>query len=55
MAGGMALKCKRCKLEWIYKGKKKVNANYPIYTSCPKCKTSVKIKSSLSVNNGKSK
>ena len=34
----MKLKCQRCGYEWDYKGKSKW------YTSCPKCKTSVKIK-----------
>ena len=34
----MKLKCQRCKHEWEYKGKNKW------FTSCPKCKTSVKIK-----------
>jgi Zn finger protein HypA/HybF involved in hydrogenase expression len=32
------LKCQRCGHEWEYKGKRKY------YTSCPDCKTSVKIK-----------
>lgn len=32
------LRCKKCKREWEYKGTKKY------YTSCPDCKTSVKIK-----------
>lgn len=34
----MILKCQRCKHEWEYKGQKKW------FTSCPECKTSVKIK-----------
>jgi len=34
----MKLKCPKCNREWEYTGKKK------IYTSCPDCKTSVKIK-----------
>jgi len=34
----MKLKCQRCGREWDYKGKKKW------FTSCPDCKTSVKIK-----------
>jgi len=33
----MILKCKRCGKEWAYKGKK------IYYTSCPDCKTSIKI------------
>lgn len=39
----MKLHCKRCKKEWNYKGKKKVNKKYPQYTGCPRCKTLVKI------------
>lgn len=35
------LKCKRCGREWEYKGEKEY------YTSCPDCKTSVKIKEML--------
>jgi predicted Zn-ribbon and HTH transcriptional regulator len=31
------LKCKKCGKKWKYKGKKK------FYTTCPDCKTSVKI------------
>ena len=38
------LKCKRCGKEWNYKGK----AEY--YTSCPNCRTSVKIKKYISKN-----
>lgn len=34
----MELRCQKCKREWNYKGEKKY------YTSCPDCKTSVKIK-----------
>lgn len=33
----MRLKCKKCNREWDYSGDKK------FYTSCPDCKTSVKI------------
>ncbi len=33
----MQLNCKRCGREWDYTGEKK------FYTSCPDCKTSVKI------------
>jgi|TARA_Y100000034_G_scaffold116195_1_gene154233 hydrogenase maturation factor HypF (carbamoyltransferase family) len=33
----MKLRCQKCKREWDYSGDKKY------YTSCPDCKTSVKI------------
>jgi Zn finger protein HypA/HybF involved in hydrogenase expression len=39
----MKLKCNRCKKEWEYKGKITPNKEYPQYTSCPRCKSSVKI------------
>ena len=34
----MILKCKKCKRRWNYSGEKEY------YTTCPDCKTSVKIK-----------
>lgn len=40
----MKLKCKKCKKEWEYKGKKKLNESYSQYVSCPRCKTLVKLK-----------
>lgn len=40
----MKLKCNKCKLGWDYKGKKKINPDYPIYTSCPRCYFKVKLK-----------
>ena len=39
----MKLNCLRCKKEWEYKGKIKPVKDYPQYTSCPRCKTSIKI------------
>lgn len=39
----MELRCKRCKKEWEYKGKIKHIDDYPQYTSCPRCKSSVKV------------
>jgi len=39
----MQLKCPRCKLEWEYTGKKKPKKEYPQYTACSRCKTSVKL------------
>lgn len=38
----MKLKCNRCKKEWEYKGNI-IPKEYPQYTSCPRCKTSIKI------------
>lgn len=38
----MELKCLRCKKIWNYKGSIKPK-DYPQYTCCPRCKTSVKI------------
>jgi len=40
----MKLKCHRCKKEWEYTGEKKAESKYPQYVSCPKCRTSVKVK-----------
>jgi len=37
------LKCKRCGKTWNYEGEKKPGIDYPIYTSCPTCKTSVQV------------
>ena len=37
------LKCKRCGKTWIYEGDKTPQIDYPVYTSCPKCKTSVQV------------
>ena len=34
----MKLKCQRCKYEWDYQGKS------DWYTSCPRCRTSIKVK-----------
>jgi len=39
----MKLKCSRCKKEWEYSGSIKPKEEYPQYTSCPRCKTSIKI------------
>lgn len=39
----MKLICKRCKKEWEYKGLIKPKEDYPQYTSCPRCKSSIKI------------
>ncbi len=42
----MELKCHRCKKEWDYNGKI-VPKEYPQYTSCPRCKTSIKIQKTI--------
>jgi Zn finger protein HypA/HybF involved in hydrogenase expression len=36
------MKCKRCKHEWNYKGKKTAR-KFNVYTNCPSCHTSVKL------------
>lgn len=36
------MKCNCCGYVWDYKGKKKPK-DYPTYTSCPRCRGSVKI------------
>lgn len=36
--------CPRCKHEWNYKGKKRTTDKYFQYISCPKCRTSVKLR-----------
>lgn len=37
------LHCKKCKRTWAYQGKKEWSADYPVYTSCPRCKGPVRI------------
>jgi hypothetical protein len=39
----MNLKCNRCKWEWEYQGDKTFNGKYPVYTSCPRCRSQVKL------------
>lgn len=39
----MKLKCKRCKKEWNYDGKKKPCKDYPQYLTCPKCRANIRI------------
>jgi hypothetical protein len=46
----MKLKCFRCKMVWEYNGKI-VPMDFPQYTSCPRCKTSVKIQNENVKNN----
>ena len=42
------VKCSRCKHKWEYNGiKEKLVDKYPQYVSCPKCRTSVKLKKEL--------
>jgi len=38
----MMLKCKRCEREWDYFGAKG-GQDYPEYTSCPRCKNTVRV------------
>ena len=51
----MKLKCNRCEKEWEYKGEVIPNKSYPQYTSCPRCKTSVKIKNGNENQNNKTR
>lgn len=38
------LRCHRCKHQWVYDGKKTLKSKYPVYVTCPYCKTSVNLK-----------
>jgi hypothetical protein len=38
----MELKCKRCERKWNYSGAKG-KQKYPEYTSCPRCKNTVRV------------
>lgn len=38
-------KCKRCEYEWTYKGAKDPEGlDYPVYASCPRCRTPLRLK-----------
>jgi len=39
----MELTCKRCKREWKYTGSIRPVEDYPQYTSCPRCKSSIRV------------
>ena len=39
----MQLKCKRCERTWNYRGQKKSTRDYPLYVTCPRCRTVVKL------------
>lgn len=39
----MKLRCKRCERDWDYQGEV-IPKEFPQYVSCPRCKTSVKLK-----------
>ena len=41
----MQLKCKRCKHTWDYRGHKQPKGDYPLYVTCPRCRTVVKLES----------
>ncbi len=41
----MELKCKRCQHTWHYRGHKQPNRDYPLYVTCPRCRTVVKLES----------
>ena len=39
----MELTCKRCRHKWNYRGKKIATVDYPLYVTCPRCRTVVKL------------
>ena len=39
----MQLKCKRCRHLWNYRGRKIPTGEYPLYVTCPRCRTVVKL------------
>ena len=39
----MELECKRCRHRWTYRGKKQLTPAYPLYVTCPRCRTVVKL------------
>lgn len=39
----MELQCKRCQHQWNYRGKKIPTSAYPLYVTCPRCRTVVKL------------
>lgn len=39
----MKKECKRCKHKWEYTGNKKPLKEYPVYVTCPKCRTLVRL------------
>ena len=39
----MQLKCKRCQHLWNYRGSKIPTGEYPLYVTCPRCRTVVKL------------
>ncbi len=41
----MQLNCKRCQHTWHYRGHKQPNRDYPLYVTCPRCRTVVKLES----------
>ena len=38
-ARGTSLTCKRCDHRWHYRGRKRPHTRYPVYVSCPRCRT----------------
>ena len=43
MNEGIEMECPRCHYKWTYKGSRRPEEGYPVYVSCPKCKTSVQL------------
>ncbi len=49
----MQLKCKRCQHLWNYGVRKKPTGDYPLYVTCPRCRTTVKLETkTLHVQSG---
>lgn len=40
---GVALVCKRCQHHWRYRGRKIATPAYPVYVTCPRCLSLVKL------------
>lgn len=43
---GIHLACKRCGHSWCYRGLKRPETGYPLYVSCPRCRTLVRLRRS---------
>jgi hypothetical protein len=43
----MELQCKRCRHTWNYRGQKQPNGEYPLYVTCPRCRTVVKLEAKI--------
>lgn len=39
----MDLECQKCTLVWEYKGEKKPSDDFPVYVTCPRCRSNIKM------------